>query len=276
MTLDSALAVAAMQCPRNDDDDDRYILTPKLMWQMGRALLYIAEATRRVKLEPEDSTPVSVRRVGFIPGTTELAFGDFAPYLGSVEGLHLRDPMIGNSAERLAPSFTISTQTDDVPVPYDSVDELLGRFAAQSMETQALPVTTDIADYGGDSPRSMLPSSPLTPDSAAPADDVEDLTEFVRYPVEHHDRDDSNRTFDTDSFLGRSPVDSFYLDSRRTSETQEADVVMTTPRTTPPQGWHTAPTSPIPPQGGLAPPTATDTATMSPSTDQVVQPQPLA
>ena len=149
--------------------------------QVGRALLYIAEATRRVKIEPEDDTPVRVRRVGFIQGTTDLAFGEFVPYLSSAEGLQLhRESMAGSSTESLVPSVAMATQTDSGI----SVDDLMGRFAAQSMGGQALPPSTYDVDYGG---------SPSMVASSHAGSDVANLAEFTRY----HDSDDSNGTFDT-------------------------------------------------------------------------------
>ena len=109
--MDSALAQIAMACPQNKAQ--KYILTPDVTMQLGRALLFIAEASRRVKIEPEDETPVSVRRVGFIPGTTDLAFGEFVPYLSSTEGVQLRrESMPEISTASLAPSVTMATQTD--------------------------------------------------------------------------------------------------------------------------------------------------------------------
>ena len=80
--------------------DEKYIFTPDLTMQVGRALVYM--------------TIVNARRVGFLPGTTDLAFGEFVPYLSSTQGLQIQtESARGISTSRLLPpTVAMSTQTD--------------------------------------------------------------------------------------------------------------------------------------------------------------------
>ena len=58
------------------DFDASYVLSPDVTMMIGREPTSMCIANRRVKIEPEEPSHLTIRRVGFIDGTTDLAFSD--------------------------------------------------------------------------------------------------------------------------------------------------------------------------------------------------------